>query len=781
MLDSSCIQNINLFQKQEIRNFVFDSNSWSDFSLNINNLGSAPQNNKKKGDTFELISSLYLINNPIFSSKLSNLWHHSNVPKKIFDSLDLKKPEIGVDLIAESNDGKLWAIQCKYHEDIKNSVSYDEVSTFFSITERKVTFDRLNHRLICSSALDVSKKIPSAHKDKLGFITYYDFSQLAKEDFDSFRSILQNEKIILSKSIPRDHQRNALDKCLEHFAVESRGKLIHPCGSGKSLTGYWFFRYMQSNNVLIVVPSLQLVRQTLKTWSRELLCEGIDIDWIAICSDEDVKTIDDPALRIADIGIEVNTDINSIANFLQESSNKIKLVITTYQSGNALIDAAKKVKAKFDIGIFDEAHKTVGNKKKLFAKLLDDDNIFISKRLFMTATERVFRGDSDEIVSMDNEQIYGQVVDQFSFKAALEQKPPILTDYRIVSTSIKQSEIRDLIDSNVFIRADKKSWSYEADASTFASLITLRKMIKKHGIKHVISFHSSIKRAEEFKELNDQINQLEGNDSQVYSFHIKGKDGTGVRTDIINRFTYYEPSLITNARCLTEGVDIPQVDAVLFADPKQSKVDIVQAAGRAMRIYPNKAFGYIIVPVVLDGEDENTIEENLFKQIITVVSAMGMNDDRIIAEFQQIAQGKKNNSSRILDFDFDVEDVIGSINLKEFYTNIELKIWDRLSFARSFIDKDTFASWMKSETNLSEKSIKNYVGGVNKITNDILKMKPEYSSLDELMRHEDLSILKNEWLSIPENKELDKRGNSMYTAGFNKLIDYAKYEYFSDV
>ena len=111
-----------------------------------------------------------IINNPIFSSKLSNLWHHSNVPKKIFDSLDLKKPEIGVDLIAESNDGNLWAIQCKYHEDIKNSVSYDEVSTFFSITERKVTFDRLNHRLICSSALDVSKKIPSAHKEKLGFI-----------------------------------------------------------------------------------------------------------------------------------------------------------------------------------------------------------------------------------------------------------------------------------------------------------------------------------------------------------------------------------------------------------------------------------------------------------------------------------------------------------------------------------------------------------------------------------------------------------------------------------
>ena len=120
MIDSSCIQNINLFQKQEIRNFVFDSNSWSDFSLNINNLGSAPQHNKKKGDTFELLSSLYLINNPIFSSKLSNLWHHSNVPKKIFDSLDLKNPEIGVDLIAESNDGNLWAIQCKYHEDIKS-------------------------------------------------------------------------------------------------------------------------------------------------------------------------------------------------------------------------------------------------------------------------------------------------------------------------------------------------------------------------------------------------------------------------------------------------------------------------------------------------------------------------------------------------------------------------------------------------------------------------------------------------------------------------------------
>ena len=775
MVDGACIRSINHFQDPQTKGFILESNSWNEFSNKINLLGNDRKNNKKKGDAFELLTSLYLASDPIFASKLSNLWHHSNIPFQIFEALDLKKPEIGVDLVAESNDGNLWAIQCKYHEDIHKNVSYEEVSTFFGVTEREKTFKNLNHRIISSTALDVSKKISNVHKHKLGYLTYSEFSQLGNNEFGCYHALLKNQKINLNNIKPREHQEVALEKGIRHFSLETRGKLVHPCGAGKSLTGYWLFRYLNANNALIIVPSLQLVRQTLKTWARELLCEGIDIDWIAICSDDDVKNLDDPSMNTSEIGIEVNTDEQVISEFLKKNTSKKKIVITTYQSGNALISAAQKSMFEFEIGIFDEAHKTVGNRNKPFAKLLYDENIKISKRLFMTATERVFKGDSEEIISMDDELIYGKLIDQLSFKSALEQKTRILTDYKIVSASINQAQILELLENNYFVRAGSQSWSYEADASTFAALITLRKMIQKYKIKHAISFHSSIKRAKEFRDLNDQINNIDGNSIKINAFHVSGKDSTGTRSNIINRFSYEEPSLITNARCLTEGVDIPQVDAVLFADPKQSKVDIVQAAGRAMRVYPGKEIGYIIVPIVLDGSDESALEENAFKQIVNVVSAMGMSDDRIIAEFQEIAQGKKSRT-KIFEFDFDMP--IGSVNLKDLYSGIELKLWDRLSFAKSFIDGNTFANWMRDQTSLSEKSIKNYVGGVNKITNELLKMKPHYSSVDELLKSEDLVNMKNEWFAIPKNKALDTRGNGMYSAGFNKLIDYAKFTYF---
>ena len=771
MLSAKSVQDIDIFKKHETKELVLSSHNWDEFSAQISKLGSDPLNNKKKGDVFELLTSLYFINNPIFSSKLTNLWHHSNVPHKVFDSLDLQRPEIGVDFIAESNEGNIWAIQCKYHDDVHKNISYDEVSTFFSITERDVTYQKIRHRIISSSALEVSKKISTVHKEKLGFITYSDFSQLGNEEFKNFHSILDNQKITLKKYEPREHQKIALDNCLSYFKNKSRGKLIHPCGSGKSLTGYWFFRNMKGNNALIVVPSLQLVKQTLKTWAREFMCEGIEIDWIAVCSDDDVKNLDDPAINKFDLGIEVNTDKELISDFLQKNSQKIKIVITTYQSGKKLIESVENSNIIFDIGIFDEAHKTVGNKNKPFAQLLYDSNISVKKRLFMTATERVFKGDSENIVSMDDEEIYGKVVDQFSFKSALEQNPPILSDYRIYSTLISKKQIQELIDNNEIVSSDNRLFSFEADASTFAALITLRKIIKEKNIKHIISFHRNIKRAKDFCKLNEEVNKLGEKYGYLHSFHISGKFSTGIRSEVINRFTYEEPSLITNARCLTEGVDIPEVDAVLFADPKHSKVDIVQAAGRAMRLSKNKKFGYIILPVVLDEEDKSSLQENAFKQIVTVLSALGMSDERIIAEFQEIAQGKVP-TERI--FKFINEEVFSSINLSDFYANIDIKIWNRLSFAKTFMYDAPFSEWMRKETELSENSIGKYTSAVYKITNELLKMKPEYSSVDELVRNEDLNQLKDHWLSVPENKELDERGKSMYSSGFKKLIEFFK-------
>jgi len=654
---------------KQIFHLIISSNCWKDFEQAL-----ALLEKTEKGRAFEELTRLHLLTDPIFSSKIKQIWHHSDVPQKIVDELGLQRPEIGVDLVAKVTDGSYWAIQCKFHQDRTENVSYKELSTFFSITEREKTYRKLSHRIVCTSANGVSHRVDKAHPEKLGYLTSMEFAKLGKDQFNAFREFLGGGHPTPKPYDPRPHQVIALDNCETFFKDKknSRGKIIHPCGSGKSLTGYWVSQRLRAKTILIAVPSLALVRQTLGSWTREAVANGIDMDWIAVCSDDDVKNSDDPSMQKVDLGIEVDTDPQVVADFLQKPTKGNKVLITTYQSGHVVSQGLKKVGLTFDLGIYDEAHKTVGQK---FSHLLYDENVKVKNRVFMTATERVFRGNSDEYLSMDDPNIYGTIIDELSFKAALEQDPPILSDYKIVTTIVTKDEIEQLINDNNFVKSDGKGWTVEGDASTFASLIALRKLIKERNLKHVVSFHSSIIRSQEFQNLNAQATKADSSFGTLSTFHVNGKIGTGKRAAELERFVDAEPSLITNARCLTEGVDVPAIDAVLFADPKQSKIDIVQAAGRALRKFDGKKFGYIIVPVVLDESAENP-SDDAFKQIITVISSMGMSDERIIEEFKEIVNGRKNGK-RIIDFD--VPEIV-RVKFAELISNIEIQIWDRLSF-----------------------------------------------------------------------------------------------------
>ena len=171
------------------------SNSWQDFEQSLKPLGTT-----EKGQAFEELTRLHLINDPIFSSKIEHIWHHSKVPQNIVDELGLQRPEIGVDLIAHVKGGTFWAIQCKFHQDRTKNVSYDELKTFFSITERDKTYSKLSHRLVCTSANGISNKVNKAHPDKLGYLTSFDFSKLRQSDFDGFRRLLEG-----LRSIPKPY------------------------------------------------------------------------------------------------------------------------------------------------------------------------------------------------------------------------------------------------------------------------------------------------------------------------------------------------------------------------------------------------------------------------------------------------------------------------------------------------------------------------------------------------------------------------------------------------
>src|SRR5262249_50577778 len=232
---------------------------------------------------------------------------------------------------------------------------------------------------------------------------------------------------------PRPHQQAAIFAAKAHFIRDgaTRGRLLMPCGTGKSLTAYWIAEALEAKTIVVAVPSLALIRQSLADWTREFLTHDIKPDWLCVCSDETVANLerDDFVREIYELGLPTHTDPSDIAVLLRARSHGPKIVFTTYQSSDKLAAAARKARIKFDLAILDEAHKTVGIPSKPFATLLSDKKIKIRRRLFMTATERVHLGKRDDILSMDDsEKDYGARFFQLSFKEAINQR--IISDYK---------------------------------------------------------------------------------------------------------------------------------------------------------------------------------------------------------------------------------------------------------------------------------------------------------------------------------------------------------------
>jgi hypothetical protein len=281
---------------------------------------------------------------------------------------------------------------------------------------------------------------------------------------------------------------------------------------------------------------------------------------------------------------------------------------------------------------------------------------------------------------MDNPAIYGETFHLLSFKRALEYRPPILSDYKIMSIAVTRDDVAELIRKNVFVKPDKGRWSKEIEADMLASLIALRKAMAKHPIRHAVSFHSSIQRAALFRTHNDAFSQAFPKYASLETFHVSGKTPTGTRARIVGEFEQTHRALITNARCLTEGVDVPGIDCVLFADPRRSTVDIVQAVGRALRPAPGKKLGYVIVPILHDGDatPDDIFKSDSFQEILTTLRALAANDDRIIEYFRAVSRGRQRTGGGSFEFDLD-ERLARRIDLAEFVREIDLKCWDRLA------------------------------------------------------------------------------------------------------
>lgn len=658
------------------------STPWDKFKQRL-----ATLSDKKKGDAFERLVQAYLRECPTYKTKLRNVWLLNEVPQKVAQRLRLPGTDSGIDLVAETFDNKYWAIQCKYREDELASVKWKaELSTFaglaFGICRG---FD---YALVCTSTERITKLLRNT--DKFGIIAVDTWRHLSPELITS--AIKAPKRSALSPFTPMSHQKRAIAEAHEHFIENSkdRGKLISPCGSGKSLTAFWINQKLGAKLTLIVVPSLALLKQTLNVWTREFVAQKIQPDWCCVCSDESAGDVehDDFVTFPHDLGVPT-TDLTEVTKWLKRSHAGPRIVFATYQSGKVIAQAARKAKTSFDLAVFDEAHKTAGRTDQLFAHLLFDKNVKVRKRMFMTATERFYRGTSDEIVGMNDPDIYGDTFHLLTFEEAINAK--ILTDYRLLIVQVDDKLVDELLNKRALLRLIPSDAPLAANTGAVA--IAIRKAIEKYHLNHVISFHKSIRRAVQHQELQNLITSRLSAFRKIDVFHVSGRMPTSVRDRQIANVLGARPSMITNARCLTEGVDIKAIDGVYFADPKESVIDIVQAAGRAMRVFPGKVKGTIVVPLFVPaGGDPASLANSEFKHVLRVIRSLASEDDSIIDELKELAAGAPGSGKVEFISAIDPRKV-SSIGRERFIKAISLQIfkrtarlkWRRFEDARAFV------------------------------------------------------------------------------------------------
>jgi len=643
----------------------FDNiNSWQDFKSYAESL----PNKKQMGDAFEHLTYLYFKLDPKYSF-YDEVYKMSEVPSSDLEKLNIPRQDLGIDLIAKVGN-EYHPIQCKYHTEKKRSITFSEVSTFLTQLESNTNF-KMGY--IASTADNTSKnydKLNTKEVQKLLNNTWY---KLDESFFNRVREFEKGKEYFPKPFFPREHQEKAVENAYKHFIKEnnSRGKLIFPCGAGKSLTGYWMMEKLASKSTIVAVPSLSLIKQTLDVYLKEVAARNKSVKWLCICSDEGIGKNDDVLYKTNEVGVPCTTDVEYIKSWLLKNKEEEIIIFTTYQSGRIIADISKSLGFTFDLGIYDEAHKTVGKNESLFSYLLFEKNISIKNRIFMTATERFYRGVKDDVLTMDDSEDYGEVFSHMSFKEAIEKE--LLTDYKVITIEVKKEEVAEFIKENNLVKLNAK-WGKESEARSLASMIALRKAMKTFSIKNAVSFHSSIERAVRNKEVQDYITETYKY-QPIETFTVSGKLPTSKREVVVNEFANSNKALITNSRCLTEGVDVPNIDCIVFADPRKSKVDIVQALGRALRKKKGKEWGYVILPIIYDHSTQEIDNDN-FQEILNIVRGLAANDERIIEEFKDKSQ---NNVRKIRPRDeiFSIDPVL--LEETDLANSLSIKLWENLS------------------------------------------------------------------------------------------------------
>ncbi|MYD05156.1 MAG: DEAD/DEAH box helicase [Acidimicrobiia bacterium] len=628
----------------------------------------------RRGRAFEKLVRNALLENPQYKERFTKLWLWSDWPEA--GGVDL-----GIDLVGEQTEdygGGLCAIQCKFYA--SGSVNIREVDKFLSYT----VDEKWKARIFVATgnySANARKKLDAASAE---IITGGDLDTWPVGDW---RQLIEQPDSTLrwaaDRHVPRPHQEEALEAIQTGlFGSEGGdlGRVLMPCGSGKSEVALWAAERNVGlgGRVLYLVPSIALMSQTMRTWAYQ---KDPDIQhrYLAVCADSKAARDSEDA-NLSELAMPVTTDPEAIASKLKrEAFEAMTVVFSTYQSLRKVCEAQDLGAPIFDLVICDEAHRTTGiedssGNKGLFQLVHDRDRLDAHRRLFMTATQRLYASGwkkraGGEVYSMDDESLYGPILYQQSFRDAINAG--LLSDYEVVVIAYdenhhiqgydrywkKYEDNRGNITSTQVLNAEDwvqmvGCWDALADPNTlgverdrpagalnpfyscrraiaFTNKIATSKKIEQHWRAVCDNYQ---------QERSSEYRGLEVTDLDVV--HIDGKQNAYERSEKVQWLRGEDQPdgstrVLTNARCLSEGVDIPALDAVLFLAPRQSEVDIVQAVGRVMRQAEGKDKGYIVIPVLVpDGQtlrSEEFLKDSAFQQVWKVCRALRAHDERFDA------------------------------------------------------------------------------------------------------------------------------------------------------
>lgn len=584
---------------------------------------------QSRGSALEVLAEACLATQRVYQAR--EVWPGSSMPMALRQRLRLPMTDMGVDGVFVTAADEAVCYQSKFRTG-RPALTWTELSTFYGLADVGA------RRLVFTNCDEIAR----VAEERLGaiFVRGSDLDRLTPEDFQIIEAWLSERPVTPKKKDPKPHQVVALNDIVAGLTREPRATAFMACGSGKTLVALWAAERLGARTVLVLLPSLALVRQTLHEWLHET--SWPDVQFLCVCSDPTVQPEEDSLLvRPSDLDFAVTTQAADVRSFLERPTDSVRLVFSTYQSSHVVKEAIAGL-PPFDFGVFDEAHKTAGRDGQRFALALKDENLPIARRLFLTATPRHYDvakkdkfGESKIVFSMDVPEDYGQVVHRLPFSAAA--KAGIITDYKVIISVVTSEMVTNeaLRLGVVLVEGD------EVKARQVANQIALKSAIEKCNVSKVFTFHSKVNSAKSFTSSGPEGigTHLEG----FHCAHIEGAMTTAYRERLLREFAAAPRAILSNARCLTEGVDVPAVDKVAFLSPKRSLVDIVQATGRAMRLSPEtgKQFGYVLVPLYVEKARGETIEKAVlrsnFDEVWKVLQGLKEQDDllaQIIAEMR---------------------------------------------------------------------------------------------------------------------------------------------------